>query len=455
MRLNDLTGRTFGRLVVLTRASNDPQGKAQWLCRCVCGKTKVVRASNLKKGNTTSCGCFRRECRLDDLVGRRFGRLVVHSRGASTKNGGTRWTCLCDCGKFTRPVSGYDLKAGKVVSCGCFNREQASERFRKDIAGQRFGKLVAIKCVGKNKHGVYIWQCVCDCGGSVKVDVGALHSRQRTSCGCARSQARQRRVPDLTGQQFGRWLVISRAPKGPRGLTRWRCQCSCGGTVSKRTVDAKSLLNGTSRSCGCLQSQIASSRLLDLTGKRFGRLLVVSQGQRTSHGRVTWVCLCDCGNTETVRSHSLTKGETQSCGCLANELSSARGIERIESKTGMKRLWLYESDSQAILMRSSWEVLFARWLDGQGEPWRYEPKVFRLAGSTRYVPDFFLPDREIWVEVKGRLVEKAQHKIDLFRLQHPLILVRKKFLLRLTGATNLQQISNMVRRIDLPPTSKS
>jgi len=57
----DLTGRRFGRLVVLSRGPNVNNTIATWNCRCDCGKDKNIRGLKLKAGVTTSCGCFRRE----------------------------------------------------------------------------------------------------------------------------------------------------------------------------------------------------------------------------------------------------------------------------------------------------------------------------------------------------------------------------------------------------------
>lgn len=58
----DLTGKRFGRLVVLKRAVNSiPDNKVQWLCRCDCGNTTVIRARCLIKSHTKSCGCFQKE----------------------------------------------------------------------------------------------------------------------------------------------------------------------------------------------------------------------------------------------------------------------------------------------------------------------------------------------------------------------------------------------------------
>lgn len=58
----DLTGKRFGKLVVLERVADTPtkSGKklVTWKCRCDCGNVCNIRSSNLKSGNTKSCGCF-------------------------------------------------------------------------------------------------------------------------------------------------------------------------------------------------------------------------------------------------------------------------------------------------------------------------------------------------------------------------------------------------------------
>lgn len=57
----DLTGQRFGRLVVNKHVGKNKHGKYIWLCKCDCGKEKVVIGSNLKNGNTKSCGCITKE----------------------------------------------------------------------------------------------------------------------------------------------------------------------------------------------------------------------------------------------------------------------------------------------------------------------------------------------------------------------------------------------------------
>lgn len=61
---------------------------------------------------------------------------------------------------------------------------------------------------------------------------------------------------DLTGQRFGRWVVLERASNASNGTARWVCQCDCG---VKRIVIGHDLRNGSSQSCGCLQREIAAA----------------------------------------------------------------------------------------------------------------------------------------------------------------------------------------------------
>lgn len=54
----DLTGQKFGRLTVLKRMDSNQRGYCRWLCKCICGKEKIICSNDLKSGNTKSCGCL-------------------------------------------------------------------------------------------------------------------------------------------------------------------------------------------------------------------------------------------------------------------------------------------------------------------------------------------------------------------------------------------------------------
>lgn len=61
----DLTGERFGRLIALEFRGSDNSGHTQWLCECECGNTKIVRSNDLKAGRVVSCGCYWQERRIE------------------------------------------------------------------------------------------------------------------------------------------------------------------------------------------------------------------------------------------------------------------------------------------------------------------------------------------------------------------------------------------------------
>lgn len=137
--LADLTGRVFGRLTVIRRIESSPRGYRQWLCKCECGNEAVVKTSYLTGGNTRSCGCAwdeawraRNARKFVDLTGRRFGRLTVLAAD-SVRNKVTQWRCRCDCGT-EKVIDGKALKQGLTQSCGCLQRERASEARKRAAA---------------------------------------------------------------------------------------------------------------------------------------------------------------------------------------------------------------------------------------------------------------------------------------------------------------------------------
>jgi hypothetical protein len=128
----DLMGKRFGYLTVIKRVGTK-FGYALWLCKCDCGNEKEISGNNLRKGNTKSCGCYRKETvairskgkspkNIKDLTGKRFGRLVVIERKGSNKNSHSLWLCKCDCGKEVI-IIGICLTSENTKSCGCFNHD--------------------------------------------------------------------------------------------------------------------------------------------------------------------------------------------------------------------------------------------------------------------------------------------------------------------------------------------
>lgn len=116
---------------------------------------------------------------LFDLTGQRYGKLIVLRREGTIKtNSGTipTWLCKCDCGQ-ERIARGYNLRNGKIKSCGCEHLCKAPQ------IGDVFGRLQIIKflySVNENR----MWLCRCSCGTEVIKSTTALKTKKVKSCGC-------------------------------------------------------------------------------------------------------------------------------------------------------------------------------------------------------------------------------------------------------------------------------
>lgn len=117
---------TFGKLTVISIQENRKKGDVvRWNCSCECGGSKIVPASRLVGGITKSCGCIKKV--PDNIIGKRFGRLVVLSYAGNDKHRQANWLCKCDCG-VEKVVPGYLMKHGMTKSCGCYRRDDSRSR---------------------------------------------------------------------------------------------------------------------------------------------------------------------------------------------------------------------------------------------------------------------------------------------------------------------------------------
>lgn len=73
-----------------------------------------------------------------------------------------------------------------------------------------------------------------------------------------------------------------------------------------------------------------------------------------------------------------------------------------------------KSKYKGIWMRSSWEVKYAKYLDKNKIKWQYEPKTFDL-GDMTYTPDFYLPEQNKYIEIKGWWRDNSKRKFNLFK----------------------------------------
>ena len=149
----------------------------------------------------------------------------------------------------------------------------------------------------------------------------------------------------------------------------------------------------------------------DLTGQRFGRLVVIerveSHIQPSGQRKTRWLCQCDCGNTKIVQYSQLKSGKTKSCGCLAREKSKKRLITHGLSHTRLFIVWtgikarcfnskvIYYKDygGRGIKMCEEWEkdfMAFKEWALTHGydeKAERGECTIDRIDVNGDYSPD--------------------------------------------------------------------
>lgn len=125
-----------------------------------------------------------------NLIGQRFGRLIVEKKVPSKSNR-ARWLCKCDCGQY-KEVDGNHLKRNEILSCGCYHKEIVANyninQKLVDLTNQKFGKLTVLYR-GDNIGEQPTWICRCDCGTITHPIMGTNLRRGITkSCGCLVSQ---------------------------------------------------------------------------------------------------------------------------------------------------------------------------------------------------------------------------------------------------------------------------
>jgi hypothetical protein len=127
----------------------------------------------------------------------------------------------------------------------------------RDITGQKFGYLTAIRPARKEKNGATIWECKCVCGNKTYAHISALTSGQHKSCGCRLTSVMYSRdhgynIDDYIGVKFNRLTILRYWGTTPKGAKKVLCKCECG----RQTIAVFSRVkSGETKSCGCLREE--------------------------------------------------------------------------------------------------------------------------------------------------------------------------------------------------------
>lgn len=176
----DRIGQRYGMLLVIAETKQrDSTGSIVWECLCDCGKTTYVPARSLTP-KTKSCGCLNRI----DLTGQRSGMLVaIRPTEKRTRIQGVLWECKCDCG-VTKLVAASEISQKGTQSCGCLRKAPLFNRALK-LQGKRFGYLTVLeRSTKRTRGGKILWKCQCDCGNITYVESSSLSCGVTKSCGC-------------------------------------------------------------------------------------------------------------------------------------------------------------------------------------------------------------------------------------------------------------------------------
>lgn len=121
------------------------------------------------------------------------------------------------------------------------------------------------------------------------------------------------------GLSYGQWKALQQPekidPKIPQGFKT--CEY-CGRQYKPYRGSQRFCCWDCQRNAAYEKRYIAKNKRIDISGQRFGRLTVIEAAERPKdrNSGTYWLCECDCGKFEIVRTDKLTQGRKKSCGCL-------------------------------------------------------------------------------------------------------------------------------------------
>jgi hypothetical protein len=142
----------FDKLIVVKKENYEefPNAKTKWVCRCECGNEIIASFSSLTKRGLDSCGCDRKE----DLIGKKFGKLIVREYYGKGKSDQNLWICDCSCGREIT-TSGDCLRSGGTKSCGCLNESYVCLELKK-YCSEKYNAIPEYKVFKNPETGYYL-----------------------------------------------------------------------------------------------------------------------------------------------------------------------------------------------------------------------------------------------------------------------------------------------------------
>lgn len=142
---------------------------------------------------------------------------------------------------------------------------------------------------------------------------------------------------EYIGQQFGELTILSVSEpiKEKKYERHCRCKCSCGKEIE---TWFRSVLRGSTKSCGHVRSMRMRKDYSDYIGKQFGELTILSisePGENKNPLRYC-KCKCSCGKETRTQFHGVLNGNTKSCGHLSRERAIETHSEKLKLRNERK-----------------------------------------------------------------------------------------------------------------------
>lgn len=208
----------------------------------------------------------------------------------------------------------------------------------KNLSNQIFGDFKVIyRTENLKNHGKQtFWLCQCQKCKRYFIKNTQILLKGTNECNCNY---------DLTGKKLGRWTILYATEKRTKNRQiLYHCKCECG---NEKDVDAYTLRSGQSKSCGCLNLELFKERSnlnkIDLTGKRFGKLVAMYPIYSKEGKHTKWHCVCDCGNECDIDMGNLRSGKSQSCGCTHSR--QEENIIKLLTKNNIPFVYQYRFDN--------------------------------------------------------------------------------------------------------------
>lgn len=135
----------------------------------------------------------------NDRTGNRYGDFIAIKPCGQANDGHIKWLCRCSCGNEI-VVASNNLRTSKMTCQKCHNIYRQS-LLEQEVCykGKRFGRLTVIG-YSHTTHTHRYFECKCDCGKTIFVQLRALNNGEKTSCGCDKPKCVIHRTPTLKGK---------------------------------------------------------------------------------------------------------------------------------------------------------------------------------------------------------------------------------------------------------------